>query len=116
MSETTAAYLAAFRGEHLTRALREWAADSREREEWKDKDSGTYGFRAHVLEGALAEIADLRAAPALSKEVREALTDAARWLESPTLGAHEDALPAHCIRCQHAATLRSFLAVSTEGK
>ena len=49
-----------FSGEHLERYMRNWAADCRERQQWRDQDSSTYRFRANVLEGALNEISRLR--------------------------------------------------------
>jgi hypothetical protein len=51
----------AHRGEHLRRTLREWAADQREREGWKDADRSTYHYCAMALEGALAELSALAA-------------------------------------------------------
>jgi hypothetical protein len=56
---------------HLDRYLREWAADQREREGWKDADRGTYRFRANVLEAALSEIvAQSESAEELRAEVK----------------------------------------------
>lgn len=45
-----------FEPEHVERYAREWAADQRERESWKDGDESTYRFRARTLEGLLAAL------------------------------------------------------------
>ena len=54
-----------FERPHLQRYMREWAADQREREAWKDGDRSTYRFRADVLEHALALLDRLERAEAV---------------------------------------------------
>lgn len=68
--------IAAHRGEHLRRSLREWAADQREREGWNDNDRSAYHYRAMVLEGALAELAGMDSA--LAQARRDGMEAAAK--------------------------------------
>jgi hypothetical protein len=46
-------------GPNLLGELTDWAADERQRENWKDDDRSAYHYRRMVLEGAIREIETL---------------------------------------------------------
>lgn len=56
-------FKAGFGRPHLLRYLREWAADSAEREGWKDNDQGAYRFRRRTLLDATFTGRDADGAP-----------------------------------------------------